>query len=83
MYCTKKSKFRTQNPKITNYGLEMIGWMGPSIWNLVPEDIKKTKTLDLFKEEVKKLTFDNCPCKLCKEYIRGIGFLDQELRIRQ
>ena len=37
MYCTKKSKFRTQNPKITHYGLEMIGWMGPSIWNLVPE----------------------------------------------
>ena len=75
-HCTKKSNFRTPKPKTTHYGLETIRWMGPSIWNLVPEDIKKAKTLDLFKKEVKKLTFDSCPCKLCKEYIQGIGFLD-------
>ena len=48
--------------------------MEPSF--LVPDIMKKAKTLDLFKKEVKKLTFDNCPCKLCKEYIQGIGFLD-------
>ena len=75
-HCTKKSNFRTPKPKTTHYGLETIRWMGPSIWNLVPEDIKKAKTLDLFKKEVKKLTFDSCPCKLCKEYIQGIGFLN-------
>ena len=57
--------------------------MRPYIWNLVPEDIEKAKTLDLFKKEVKTLTFDNYPCKLCKEYLQGIEFLDQDLRIRQ
>ena len=45
-------------------------WMGPSIWTLVPEDVKKAKTQDLFKRDVKKLTLVICSCKLCKEYIR-------------
>ena len=53
VHCTKKSNFKTPKPKTTHYDLETIGWMGPSIWNLVPEYIKKAKTLDLFNREVK------------------------------
>ena len=71
VHCSKKTNFRTPKQK-NHYGLGMIKWMGPSHWNLVPEDMKKAKTVDLLKKEVKCLTFENCPCKVCKEYMKGI-----------
>ena len=42
----------------------------------VPENMKNIKSLDIFKQEIKKLTFDKCPCKTCKEYVQGIGYIN-------
>ena len=36
IHCTNESNFRTPKPRTAHYGLETIGWMGPSIQNLLP-----------------------------------------------
>ena len=74
--CTKKMNFKIPKANTTHFGLETISRMGPIIWSFVPEDMKNAKSLDIFKTQVKCLTFDKCPCKICKQYVQGIGYLD-------
>ena len=57
-------------------GTESFSNVGPILWNSLPEDVKNADTLVSFKSKVKELTFDNCPCSICKTYIQGVGYLD-------
>ena len=59
------------------YGLESTRYLGPKIWKLVPNELKKLTSLELFKKKVKCLKFEHCPCNLCKDYIYGVGYIDQ------
>ena len=59
-------------PRSTKYGLDAIRNLGPQIWSFIPDEMKIMK----FKLEIKKWKPVNCPCRLCKEYVPGLGFLD-------
>ena len=49
---------------------------GPIVWNnMLPEGLKSISTLQKFKSEIKGWIPDNCSCRLCKEYIKDIGFV--------
>ena len=56
-------------------GTETIVFLGPKIWELVPTDIREKPNLKAFKEAIKKWCPNNCPCRLCKKYVAGIGFI--------
>ena len=60
----------------SSFGLESFRWLGPKIWELVPDNLKHAKSLSAFKSALKKLNIDNCPCKLCKDYIHGVGYIN-------
>ena len=74
--CTKKCNYEIPGTKTVSYGLESIRYLGPKIWKLIPDKLKELKSLELFKEKVKGLKFENCPCKLCKNYVYGVGYID-------
>ena len=57
------------------HGTESISFLGPKIWDILPEKLKNIETLDAFKKEVKTWKPDNCPCRICKVFIEGVGFL--------
>ena len=40
-----KSIFQTNNIRTTKYGPESLKYLGPKIWELIPEEIKKTSHL--------------------------------------
>ena len=44
--------------------------------------IQHAASLDTFKKQVRKLTFDKCPCKMFKRYIQEIRYLDEETCIK-
>ena len=48
-YKLKKNPFRK-----TNMGQKTISYIGPSIWNSLPDAIKKASSLNTFKHNVKK-----------------------------
>ena len=52
--------------KTVNRGIETIRYMGPKTWKLVPEEIKKAKTVSGFKEKIKDWKPVGCTCRLCK-----------------
>ena len=57
------------------HGTESISFLGPKIWDILPEKLKNIVTLEVFKKEIKIWKPDNCPCRLCKVFIEGVGFL--------
>ena len=73
-------KLRSQadffSPQINtvHYGQDSMKYLGPKIWDIVPEDIKNSESLEIFKSKIKKWKPD-CPCRLCKNYVHGVGFV--------
>ena len=50
---------------------------GPIVWNtILPKNLKLCSTLAEFKNAIKSWIPNNCPCKLCKTYIEGVGFIE-------
>ena len=68
--------FVTNNIRTEHYGKESLSYLGPKIWNIIPNDIKTSTSLNGFKQNIRKWKPDKCPCKLCRTYIAGIGYID-------
>ena len=57
------------------HGSESISYLGPKIWNILPDRLKNANSLETFKSEIKKWKPENCPCRLCKSYLQNIGLI--------
>ena len=42
------------------YGFNSLRVLGPIIWNSIPNTIKNTKGIDMFKQKIKNWGYDNC-----------------------
>ena len=56
------------------HGTESIPYLGPVIWDILPDSSKNLPNFSVFKSRIKKWKPENCPCRLCKTYISRIGF---------
>ena len=61
--------------KTVNNGIETIRYRGPMTWMLVPEEIKESKSISMFKEKIRKWKPVGCTCRLCKIFISDLGYL--------
>ena len=58
-------------------GDQSLRSFGPSVWNnMLPSKFKTCNSLSEFKNSIKSWTPDNCPCKLCKTYVQGLGYVN-------
>ena len=66
-----------QLPRINtvSFGENSLRYLGPKIWEIVPDHIKDLESLDEFKSAIKRWIPRECPCRLCKKYIQGVGFV--------
>ena len=55
-------------------GTETIRYRAQKTWEMVPEHVKKCKSLMEFK--IKTWIPDKCSCRICKTYIAGVEFID-------
>ena len=55
------SHFRSRKIRTTKYGTETPSYLGPKLWNLVPNEYKTIESLEDFKAKIKT-------CRLCKTY---------------
>ena len=42
----------------------------------VPLEIRNSDSLNLFKMKLKSWKPHKCPCRLCKDYVNGVGFVN-------
>lgn len=73
---TKRS-WDTHTMRTVNYGIETIRNMGPKTWDLVPPDIKQSKSLLEFKKRINEWKTTDCQCRLCKTYVYGLGYTNK------
>ena len=64
-------------PKVKNVntGIETIRYRGPTTWQMVPKEIQNCKSLSKFRLKIKEWKPIGCTCRLCKVYIKDLGFL--------
>ena len=48
------------------FGSESTVYLGAKIWELIPENIKSSESIDTFKSKIKKWVPEFCPCRPCK-----------------
>ena len=70
-----RSDFIVPFARTVYHGTESISYLGPKIWDIVPSELKKAQSLNSFKKSIRKWAPDNCPCRLCKRYVNGVGFM--------
>ena len=63
-------------PKIStvNRGEEAVRYRGPVTWELVPEEIRAAESFAVFKDRIKNWKPVGCKCRLCKEFVKGLGY---------
>jgi hypothetical protein len=49
----------------TTHGLHSISFLGPTIWNSLPEKIKQQPSLGKFKTSIKDWNPTRCKCAMC------------------
>ena len=61
---------------LNNLGTESRkSFVGPKIWDIIPGNIKKASSFTIFKNKIKSWVPEGCPCKLCKYYVQGLGYV--------
>ena len=69
------NSFSRPNVETVKRGDRSLRNFGPIVWNdMMPNSLKNCESLDKFKSSIKTWKPDNCPCELCKTYIKGLGY---------
>ena len=72
---------RSQNdfirPQVNSvhYGEDSLKYLGARIWEIILSEIKMCTHLSEFKTKIKKWVPIQCPCRLCRQYIGGLGYI--------
>ena len=62
--------------RTVNYGTETMRYRGPKIWEMIPPNIKESKSLNEFKTKIKNWKPTDRTCRLCKEFVPNLGFIN-------
>ena len=69
-----ENNFVTRNVKKVTHGTETLAHLGPKIWSIIPADMK-IFSLSIFTKKIRKWKPEICPCRLCKIYVKDLGFV--------
>ena len=60
--------------RTNKFGFETITTIGAVLWRNLPNDIN-SDSLNIFKQRIKQWAPDNCPCKICRNFIKNLGYI--------
>ena len=64
-----------RNIRTNKFGFDTITTIGAVLRRNLPNDIKNSDSLNIFKHRIKQWTPDNCPCKICRNFIKNLGYI--------
>ena len=68
--------FKTFNVKTVYWGTETLSHIGPKIWTIIPQPLKKLSSYKKFRKAIRLWDPKECPCRMCKYYLHGVGFIN-------
>ena len=66
----QNSQFSRPRINTVYHGTESISNLGPKTWDLVPSNLKEINELDKFKKAIEQWKSEDCPCRLCKVFVK-------------
>ena len=69
------SQFTTPAVNSLYHGNESVSFLGPKIWGILPDRLKKIDSLGSIKTAIKSWKPDKYPCRLCKIYVHNVSFI--------
>ena len=72
--CNNNS-FKSRRVNSVWHGTESVSYLGPKIWDLAPNEIKESESLNGFKFKIKRWVPEGCPCCICKKYLEQVGLI--------
>ena len=67
--------FKRRRVKSVWHGTQSVSYLSPKIWDLVPNEIKESESLNGFKFKIKRWVSEGCSCRICKMYLGQVGFI--------
>ena len=67
--------FESENPRTKKFGLDSIAYRASQLWKNVPEEIRNSTSLPMFKKKIKKVPCISYSCNCCRKYIHHVGFI--------
>ena len=73
-----RSQYELAIPSVNTVlkGKSSIRYLGPIIWNSIPIDIRCADSLNVFKSQIRQWKPLSCQCRLCLNYLDGVGFVE-------
>ena len=66
----------SRNSRKVFFGTESIMNPGAKLWNMVPQNIKSSESLNVFKSKIKYWTPNHCSCRICETCIGQFGLIN-------
>ena len=72
-----RSDIQLERPSINTvqFGSESTVYFGAKMWQLIPENVKSSESVDIFKSKIEKWVPEICPCRLCKTCVNQVAFV--------
>ena len=73
-----RSQYELAIPSVNTVlkGKNSIRYLGPIIWNSIPIGIRCADSLNIFKSQIRQWKPLSCQCRLCLNYLDGVGFVE-------
>ena len=65
---------------IAYFRTDTVSSWGSKLWKLIPDKINHASILSAFKPRIKSETINNFPYRLCKIFVKDLGFVEVCLR---
>ena len=69
-----QSDFFRNSVNSSKYGLNSIRFFASKVWQMVSLEMKNFKSLEGFKNKIRRWEPDGCDCKLCKGFVSNLGY---------
>ena len=59
----------------TKHGLQTASYIGAQLWDSLPKSVRDSDSVDRFLSDVKKIPDLRCRCRLCADFVSGLGYI--------
>ena len=64
-----------RNIRTIKFGFETVRTFEAIFWNDLPAELKHAESLKILKQKIKRWRPNDCPCKICRKFIKNLGYI--------
>ena len=70
-----QTDFIKPSTNTTRYGLKSLNFFASKMWDMIPDEIKSSSTVEIFKNKIRKWWPTDCDCHICRTYVSKLGYI--------